>query len=211
MVPLLWYYRAVEQFSQLITELFFTLTPVLRSILIFLFAYGEGLPVVGALLPGGTIALLVGSLSVAGFIAPWSAIAIITVGSFLGDMTGFFIGKKLKHWKWVQRLVVEGKHQKSWDVFDRHLALIVIFGKLIPVVRSTPSFFAGARNTKVFTYTGLSFIGSLLWAFVGIYGGNLLSRVAGSAAIPVIVGILIASGIAAVVTHRHKARRVQLK
>lgn len=211
MVPLLWYYRAVEQFSQLITELFFTLTPVLRSLLIFLFAYGEGLPVVGALLPGGTIALLVGSLSVAGFIAPWSAIAIITVGSFLGDMTGFFIGKKFKHWKWVQRIVVEGKHQATWDLFDRHLALIVIFGKLIPVVRSTPSFFAGARNTKVRTYVGLSLVGSLLWAVVGIYGGNALAHIAGSAAIPVIVGILIASGIAAVVTHRHKARRGRLR
>lgn len=207
MVPFLWYYRAVEQFSNAITEIFFTLTPVLRSLLIFLFAYGEGLPVIGSILPGGTIALLVGSLSVAGFIAPWSAIAIITIGSFLGDMTGFFIGKKFKHWKWVKRLVVEGKHQKSWDLFDRHLALIVIFGKLIPVVRSTPSFFAGARNTKVLTYTGLSFVGSLLWAVVGIYGGNLLSRVAGSAAIPVIVGILILSGIAALITHRHSEKK----
>ncbi|MFZ4499907.1 MAG: DedA family protein [Minisyncoccia bacterium] len=201
----------MEQFSHVITELFFTLTPVLRSILIFLFAYGEGLPVVGAILPGGTIALLVGSLSAEGFIAPLTAISIITIGSFLGDMTGFFIGKKFKHWKWVQRLVVESKHQKSWDVFDRHLALIVIFGKLIPVVRSTPSFFAGARNTKVLTYTGLSFVGSLLWAFVGIYGGNLLSRVAGSAAIPTIIGILIVSGIVAFVTHRHKEKKKRKK
>ncbi|HEY0979887.1 MAG TPA: DedA family protein [Candidatus Paceibacterota bacterium] len=199
----------MEQFSIIITELFFALTPLLRGVLIFLFAYGEGLPVIGSILPGGTIALLVGSLSVAGFIAPWSAVLIITIGSFLGDMTGFFIGKKFKHWKWVQRLVVQSKHQKSWDLFDRHLALIVIFGKLIPVVRSTPSFFAGARNVKVRTYIGLSFVGSMLWAVVGIYGGNALARVAPSAAIPVIVGILIISGIAAVVAKRHNARKKQ--
>lgn len=200
----------MEQFSNIITELFFTLTPLLRGILIFLFAYGEGLPVIGSILPGGTIALLVGSLSTAGFIAPWSAITIITIGSFLGDMTGFFIGKKFKHWKWVQRLVVEGKHQASWDLFDRHLALIVIFGKLIPVVRSTPSFFAGVRNTKVRTYMGLSLVGSLLWAVVGIYGGNALARIAGNATIPVIVGILIASGIAALLTKAHRARKKRI-
>ncbi len=197
----------MEQFSLTISELFFTISPLLRNAVIFLFSYGEGLPVIGSILPGGTIALLVGSLSAQGFILPWAAIGIITLGSFLGDMTGFFIGKKCKHWKWIKRFVASEKHQRSWDLFDRHLALIVIFGKLIPVVRSTPSFFAGARNIPIGTYMGLSFVGSLLWAVTGIYGGNALARILGTAAIPVIVSILVVSAVATLVTHRYRAHR----
>lgn len=197
----------MEQFSLFITDIFFSVAPIVRTSIIFAFSYGEGLPVIGSILPGGTIALLVGSLSASGFINPLFAVAVITVGSFLGDITGFFVGKRLKHWKWIKKFVGDEKNQTSWDVFDRHLALIVIFGKLIPVVRSTPSFFAGARNVKVRKYFFYSFLGSLLWAIVGIYGGNILSQVFGTAAIPVILGILIASGIAALVAQKHKARK----
>jgi len=195
----------MEQFSLYISDIFFSVEPLVRIIMIFAFAYGEGLPVIGSVLPGGTIALLVGSLSNQGFINPLLAIAVITVGSFLGDITGFFVGKKLKQWKWIGRFVQNENHQSSWDVFDRHLAVIVIFGKLIPVVRSTPSFFAGARNVKVGRYFLYSFLGSLLWAIAGIYGGNLLSRVAGAAAVPIIIGILVLSGISALLAQKHKA------
>jgi len=195
----------MEQVSLFISDIFFAVSPFLRVIIIFAFSYGEGLPVIGSILPGGTIALLVGSLSAQGFINPLFAISIITIGSFLGDITGFFLGKKMKQWKWLKKFVDHEKHQASWDVFDRHLAIIVIFGKLIPVVRSTPSFFAGARNVAIRKYMLYSFLGSLLWAIVGIYGGNALSRVAGPAAIPIIIGILIVSGIAALVTQKHRA------
>lgn len=197
----------MEQFSLFISDIFFAVTPFVRIIIIFAFSYGEGLPVIGSILPGGTIALLVGSLSASGFINPLFAVSLITVGSFLGDVTGFFLGKRFKKLPWIKRFIDPEKHQTSWDLFDRHLAIIIIFGKLIPVVRSTPSFFAGVRNVKVQKYLFYSFTGSVLWAIVGIYGGTLLTRVAGPAAIPIIIGVLIASGIAALIVQKQKNRK----
>lgn len=188
------------------TQLFFSIPPLLRSVAIFLFSYAEGLPVIGSLLPGGTVALLVGSLADEGFIHPLGAITIIALGSFLGDITGFFIGKRYKHARWLKRLVEHERHQKKWDVFDRHIALIVIFGKLVPVVRSTPSFFAGARNIRVQKYFLFSFIGSLLWAVAGIYGGTALSRIFGPYAIPIIIGILVVSGLSAFLINKTKKK-----
>ncbi len=194
----------MEQFSNTIADIFFTLSPFMRGAVAFVFAYLEGLPIVGSALPGGTIALLVGSLSAQGFIAPVLAVSLIAVGSFLGDMTGFLIGKKLHHTKLLQRLVAQERHQNSWDIFDRHLALIVIFGKLIPVVRSTPSFFAGARKVRTGRYMALSAIGSVLWAVAGIYGGNILARTVGEYAIPIIIGILIVTGFIALFAKARK-------
>jgi membrane-associated protein len=194
----------VEYISNLVSDFFFLASPLARMVFIFLFAYGEGLPVIGTLLPGGTIALLVGSLSAEGFIKPLSAALLITIGSFLGDITGFFIGKKIGKWRWIGKFVHNENYKNSWDIFDRNFALIVVFGKLIPVVRSTPSFFAGARNIKFSRYVFFSFLGSLLWSVVGIYGGNLLSRTVGNLAIPIILGILVISVIATLVKSLRK-------
>ena len=196
----------MEFITSTVTDIFFSVSPAWRIILVFLSAFAEGLPVVGTILPGGTIALLVGSLSETGFISPLTAVAVIAVGSFLGDSTGFFIGKYFKHIRWIKKLVSHEKHQTSWELFDRHIALIVVFGKLIPVVRSAPSFFAGARNVSSKKYLLFSGLGSLLWAFAGIYGGSALTRVFGPYAVPIILGILVVSAIVALISKKRKKK-----
>jgi membrane-associated protein len=186
---------------------FFILPTSLREVMVFIFAYLEGLPIIGSILPGGTIALLVGSLTTEGYMNAPLAAGIIAIGSFLGDATGFFVGRKIKGTKLFRKLVMQERHQKSWEVFDRHLAIILVFGKLVPVVRSTPSFFAGARTIPFSRYALWSAMGSSLWALMGIYGGKLLSRVLGPNAIPLIIGILIISAVFALIKSRSKKRK----
>jgi membrane-associated protein len=197
----------MEQLSISLEQLFFSVSPALRLVIVFLSSFAEGLPVIGSILPGGTIALLVGTLAKDGFISLWWAITLIGFGGFLGDSAGYFIGRRFKDTKWLRKLVGQEKHQSSWDVFDRHLALIVIFGKLVPVVRSTPSIFAGARNVRVQKYLLLSFVGSFLWAFAGVFGGVLLAEFFGSSAVLIVVGILVVTGIIAFVSSQRKKKK----
>jgi len=171
----------------------------LQLFAISIFSFAEGLPVVGSILPGGTVALLAGSLSAAGYFSPFVAFLLIGLSSFAGDMAGFFMGKRFKETPFIKKIVTHEKHQKTWDLFDRHIALIVIFGKLIPVIRSTPSLFAAARGVKARRYMLLSFIGSLLWAFVGVFVGNVLTQYLGKKAIAIILIILIISIVAVIV------------
>ncbi len=201
----------MEQLSIYLEQLFFLVSPTARIVLIFLSSFVEGLPIIGSILPGGTIALLVGTLAKDGFISIPLSIAMIGIGGFLGDITGYLIGRRFKDSKWLHKLVFQEKHQTKWDVFDRHLAIIVIFGKLIPVVRSTPSIFAGARNIHVRKYLFLSFIGSFIWAFFGVYGGVLLAKFFGPSAVGIIIGILIITGIIALIVNRRKNKRKSKK
>jgi membrane protein DedA with SNARE-associated domain len=146
----------------------------------------------------------VGSLSAKDFINPLFAVLIIAIGTFLGDMLGFYIGRKYKNTTWLKKIIFHEKHQKSWDLFDRHIAIVVIFGKLLPVVRSMPSLFAAARGIVIRKYILYSSIGSFLWAFAGIYGGNLLTKILGESAILIILGLLIGSGIVFVFKNSRK-------
>lgn len=176
----------------IIANTLFSLSPLVRDILIFVMSYAEGLPVIGTIVPGGTVAIIIGSLAEEGFIKPWVAINLIAVGSFLGDVTGFVFGKYLRKFKVVKKFLENEHHEKKWDVFDRHIALVIIFGKLIPVVRSTPSLFAGARNINKKKYLLYVLIGSYLWSVVGIFGGKALAQVFGKNAIPIIIAFVIA-------------------
>jgi membrane protein DedA with SNARE-associated domain len=172
----------------------FQMAPLVRNIVIFALSYAEGLPIIGSIVLGGTVAILIGTLSEQGFIQPLLAVNLIAIGSFLGDITGFVFGKQLRRLPIVRRLVEDEKHQKHWELFDRHIALVIIFGKLLPVVRSTPSLFAGARNMSKLRYALYVLIGSYLWAFVGVYGGNLIARyLGGNAIVLVLVGAIMIS------------------
>lgn len=123
---------------------------------------------------------------------------VVGLSSFLGDILGFFLGKRFRDWSFIKRIVEHEKHQKSWDLFDRHIAIISIFGKLIPVVRSTPSIFAGARGIRTRKYILYSLLGSMLWGGVGIYAGNFFTRYFGQRATLFILGIVVISIVAAI-------------
>lgn len=183
----------MDAFSEMIIATLWAVPYLLRIVILFLFSFSEGLPVIGSILPGGTIAILAGSLSVSGLINPFTAFLLISIGSFAGDITGFLLGRRFKNFAWIKNIVHNDKHQKSWDLFDRHIAIITIFGKLIPVVRSTPSLFAAVRGIRTRRYALYSFLGSALWGFAGIYGGNLFARYFGPKAIPFLIGIIILS------------------
>lgn len=190
----------MEALNETIIEFFLSLQDTMRYVFIFIMAFGEGLPVIGSFLPGGTIALLIGSLSEEGFINPWLAVHIIAIGSLVGDLIGFFFGRYLLHVPWVNKMVYHEKHQKKWDLFDRHAAIVIIFGKILPVIRSVPSLFAGARKMNVFRYIIFVLIGSYLWALGGIFGGKYLTQLFGKNTILVILGVLVVSGLIAVLS-----------
>jgi len=158
-----------------------------------LFSFTEGLPIIGSVLPGGTIALFAGSLAAQGVLSPLVAALVVGTASFAGDMVGFLLGRKFRHLSWVSRFVTHEKYQRSWDLFDRHLAIVAIFGKLLPVVRSTPSLFAAIRGVRTRRYMVYSLIGSYLWGFAGVYAGSLVTAYIGPRAVTLIFGVLIVS------------------
>lgn len=197
----------MESFSQSVIVTLEAIPVASQMVVLGFFSFAEGLPVIGSIIPGGTIAIFAGGLSSKGIIAPLTASLLVGISSFLGDMTGFLLGKRFRHLKWIQAIVSHEKHQKSWDLFDRHIAIITIFGKLIPVVRSTPSVFAAIRGIRTRRYIIYSFIGSMLWGVVGVYAGNFFTNYFGERALSFILGLIVVSIVGVLIHQGVKALR----
>lgn len=184
----------MENISTSVIELMQSVSYPIKILILSLFSFAEGLPVIGSVLPGGTIAMLAGGLSSQGvLISPFVVAVVVGTAGFFGDMVGFFLGRKFRNISWISNLVTHEKYKKSWDLFDRHLAIVTIFGKLLPVVRSTPSLFAALKGVRTRRYMVYSLIGSYLWGFAGVYAGNIFTQYFGPKFIGIILVVLVGS------------------
>lgn len=99
-------------------------------------------------------------------------IATGTLGSVLGTLPLYYVGrafgeKRLMEWadKYGKWLTLSGKDiKKADDWFDRHGTKAVLFGRMVPGIRSLLSLPAGMSEMPLPKFLIYSTIGSGLWA-----------------------------------------------
>ena len=107
-----------------------------------------------------------------------------TLGSVIGTLPLYFIGKAFgedklvawadKHGKW---LTLSGKDiKKADDWFDRHGTKAVLFGRMVPGIRSLLSLPAGMSEMPLPKFLIYSAIGSALWSAALAYAGYALGE-----------------------------------
>ena len=135
-------------------------------------------------IPSELVLLLTGVSAGQGSFSFIGAVLATTVGSLVGAAALYLIG-----W-WVSeeriRLVVKkfGKYigfrlkdfDKAVHWFERHGVPIVLFGRLIPVVRSLVSIPAGLTRMKPVKFFAFTGIGSLAWNTAWISAGFVLGE-----------------------------------
>ncbi|AZI44159.1 DedA family protein [Deinococcus psychrotolerans] len=153
------------------------------------------------ILPSAGFAASRGDLSFAG------VVLAATLGSVVGTLPLYFIGRIFseewlvawadRHGKW---LALSGKDvRKADDWFDRHGPRAVLFGRMVPGIRSLLSLPAGMSEMALPTFLLYSAIGSALWASLLTGAGYLLgdhyekvSEYIGSASTMIVGGLLLA-------------------
>ena len=160
----------------------------IKYLVISLISFLEGIPIIGTVIPGGTVSFIVGSYTVSGVFNPWLSLLLITFANFFGDIIGYFMGRKSHSITRIKKIVDKQNQSTAFDVFDKNLFYFVVIVRLIPIVRSMPSLIAGVRGVPFKKYVPLSFLGSFMWSFLGIFGGRIIGEVAGKYALAVIVG-----------------------
>ena len=107
-----------------------------------------------------------------------------TLGSVIGTLPLYYIGRAFgedklvawadKHGKW---LTLSGKDiRKADDWFDRHGNKAVLFGRMVPGIRSLLSLPAGMSEMPLPKFLIYSAIGSALWSAALAYAGYALGE-----------------------------------
>ncbi|MFC4651498.1 DedA family protein [Lactococcus nasutitermitis] len=134
-------------------------------------------------IPSEVILTFGGFMTLHADLAVWGVILSATIGSVLGAIILYFIGRLLN----VERLeqLISGKLGKilrlkkgdirkaeSW--FMKHGSLTIFFCRFIPLIRSLISLPAGSAKMRFHTFLLLTTLGTLIWNIVLVLLGRAL-------------------------------------
>jgi membrane protein DedA with SNARE-associated domain/membrane-associated phospholipid phosphatase len=122
---------------------------------------------VGLVAPGETALLLGGLVAGQGHIDVLTMIAIVWAAAVAGDLTSFYLGRRLgrafmvKHGARVQ-ITEERLHQVE-RFFDRHGGKAILLGRFVGLVRAIAPFLAGSSGMPLRRFVPYDVIGAGLW------------------------------------------------
>ncbi|MGH8828127.1 MAG: DedA family protein [Jiangellaceae bacterium] len=124
-------------------------------------------------------------LSLSGYLAERGRMHVVlvviaaTLGALMGALVLYALGAwfgedRARRWLTVLPLVEDSDYEKASVWFRRHGNPAVFFGRFVPIVRSLVSLPAGAQHMPLWTFVGLTALGSLIWNTVLVSAGYAL-------------------------------------
>ncbi|MEJ7649236.1 MAG: VTT domain-containing protein [Nakamurella sp.] len=154
---------------------------------ILLIIFAECGLLIGFFLPGDTLLFLSGVLIAAHgagerglAINLWLFVALLAVAAFVGNMTGYWIGRRLGPAVFRRpdaRFLKQQHVDRSAAFFDRYGRIAVVLGRFVPVVRTVATVMAGVARMNVRVYALYSAIGGALWVVLVTIAGYYLGQI----------------------------------
>jgi len=122
---------------------------------------------IGLIAPGETAMLLGGLVAGQGQIDVITLIAIVWTAAVAGDLTSFFLGRRLgraflmKHGPKVQ--ITEPRLEQVEAFFDKHGGKAILIGRFVGLVRAIAPFIAGSSGMPIRRFLPYDVIGAGLW------------------------------------------------
>jgi undecaprenyl-diphosphatase len=132
------------------------------------FAFLETGAFIGLLAPGETAIMVGGLVAGQGEIEIVTLIAIVWTAAVAGDVTSFFIGRRLgrgflvKHGPRFQ--ITPPRLEQVEGVFERHGGKAVLIGRFVGLVRAIAPFLAGSSGMRLRRVRPYDVIGAGLWS-----------------------------------------------
>ncbi len=137
----------------------------------------EGLPIVGALLPGHIIIIVAGFLTKVGVFDLGTLLIVAISAAIVGDIIGFLLGRRYGDgilYKIAHYVSIKDEHiEKAKRLIDNNTGKTIILGKFSPVTRPLTPFLVGASGVHIRTFWFFNTIGSILWVVVSVMIGYI--------------------------------------
>ncbi len=154
-------------------------------LLVGIMAFLETGAFVGLLAPGETVILVGGVVAGQGEIDIIVLIAIIWVCAVAGDMTSFYVGRRLgrgflvKHGPKVQ--ITEARIEQTEAFFDKHGGKAIFLGRFVGLIRAVAPFLAGSSGMPLRRFAPYDILGAGLWgttfALLGFFFWRSIDKV----------------------------------
>lgn len=146
--------------------------------IVFIAAMAETVLGVGLLIPGSTIVLLMGAYAARGYLDFGDLIWFAFIGAVLGDNVNYFLGRKYGA-RWVENgfwLIRKEHFAKARSFFNRHGAVSVLWGRLIPTVKEVVPFIAGLVGMHRGVFLFWNVLGAVCWSFEWVLAGYIFAQ-----------------------------------
>ncbi len=104
-------------------------------------------------------------------------IALIFAAGFVGNMVGFWFGKKIgpTMFSWKDKFLFKQKYlHDAHEFYEKHGGGAVVFARFLPIIRTFAPIVAGIVDMDKKKFTFFNFIGCLAWVMSMILGGHYL-------------------------------------
>ena len=185
-------------------------------LIVFFVTLFESLPLLGALTPGTLLLLFLGFSGASLGIDVSLMILAATVGSIMGDMIGYLLGKYgsgflLKHKKLLKASHIE----EGRRFFSNHGFKSIFIGRFVGIMRPIVSQIAGSIGMRFSRFVFYDILASFLWSalyiILGFYFGQHFREIEKFLSSLGSIMALIIVGVAAVYYFKFKKNKSRIK
>jgi len=150
----------------------------LSAELFIVVAFLECLPIVGYILPGGTIVVGGGALAAGDYLNPWLVFAYASLGAIIGDLFSYSLGRWGGDFFRRRNLIGPEKIARSEQLFDQYGASSVFWSRFGGLTWATIPFISGSLRLNIRKFFIWNLAGALGWAglrvLLGYFSGNVI-------------------------------------
>lgn len=133
-------------------------------------------------MPSELIMPFAGFLAAKGELHPALVVASGALGSLLGALPWYIVGRRVgadrlkktaqRHGRWIA--LTPDEIDRGRELFERKGALVLVFGRLVPALRTVVALPAGLARMRPLPFVLWTLLGSLLWTSLLTLAGYLL-------------------------------------
>lgn len=138
--------------------------------------YGVWIVLVGTFLEGETIVIVAGFAAHQGYLNPLLIGAAAFAGSFAGDQFWFYMARRHRENRHIQKLTGRETFQRALQILERHPTLFILSFRFVYGIRNVSPVAIGLSGIGAVRFALLNAIAAIVWAGVFTSIGYVFSQ-----------------------------------